>query len=539
MLAELADRLIAGASPALSTAGMPGVGKTALAVALAHHQRLLKHFDGGVLWAGLGREPDVASIQASWATALGLDISDLVAPQQRQQVICNAIGQRRVLMVIDDAWTLEPAQQLRCSGQVVCLLTTRDDNIARKFAPDQNRHVPELEENPSVELLRSLAPEAYAADRDAIRQLAQVVGGLPLTLELLGGYLSESEHHRFPELMQQALTALADPQQRLDLSATRLGARADGKQTLQAVITLSLDHLAETRPAAVPTFYALGAFAPKPARFQRAAAEAVAECDTATLALLIARNLLEGEGDSLALHQTLADVAAQHCLDASRLAATARHRDHYLALVNEDRGDWQRIERLYPQILHAWQRQMVVEPDDEAVVSFTDALSDYQLNRGLWQDDLHWEEAALAFADKQKDDMERARFLNNIGLACSSLGEREKALGYYEQALPLRRQVGDRSGEAMTLNNIGVVYHSLGDMEKALGYFQRALVLSQSVGDVWGEIQRRWNIGDVYMDMGELDKAEAELMLAIEIAERVGHPDLASIRRWLTQVQAK
>ena len=70
MLDDLAARLIAGHSPALSTAGMPGVGKTALAVALAHHRQVLAHFSDGVLWAGLGQQPDIASIQAAWATAL-------------------------------------------------------------------------------------------------------------------------------------------------------------------------------------------------------------------------------------------------------------------------------------------------------------------------------------------------------------------------------------------------------------------------------------------------------------------------------------
>ena len=37
----------------------------------------------------------------------------------------------------------------------------------------------------------------------------------------------------------------------------------------------------------------------------------------------------------------------------------------------------------------------------------------------------------------------------------SRLGEMQKALEKYNEALPLRRAVGDRSGEAITLNNIG------------------------------------------------------------------------------------
>ena len=43
--------------------------------------------------------------------------------------------------------------------------------------------------------------------------------------------------------------------------------------------------------------------------------------------------------------------------------------------------------------------------------------------------------------------------------ACTmSLGDKKKALAFYNQALPLRRDVGDRAGEAATLNNIGGVY---------------------------------------------------------------------------------
>jgi hypothetical protein len=38
------------------------------------------------------------------------------------------------------------------------------------------------------------------------------------------------------------------------------------------------------------------------------------------------------------------------------------------------------------------------------------------------------------------------------------LGERQKALGYFNQALPIFREIGNHSGEATTLTNIGGVY---------------------------------------------------------------------------------
>src|ERR1035438_2985203 len=46
---------------------------------------------------------------------------------------------------------------------------------------------------------------------------------------------------------------------------------------------------------------------------------------------------------------------------------------------------------------------------------------------------------------------------------------------YYGQALPLRRAVGDRTGEVITLHNIGTAYHDLGQKQKALEYFGQAL----------------------------------------------------------------
>ena len=58
---------------ALAAEGLPGVGKTTLAVALAHHPRILTHFRDGILWAGLGPTPDVMSLLGNWAQELDRD----------------------------------------------------------------------------------------------------------------------------------------------------------------------------------------------------------------------------------------------------------------------------------------------------------------------------------------------------------------------------------------------------------------------------------------------------------------------------------
>jgi tetratricopeptide (TPR) repeat protein len=58
-----------------------------------------------------------------------------------------------------------------------------------------------------------------------------------------------------------------------------------------------------------------------------------------------------------------------------------------------------------------------------------------------------------------------AATLTVLGLIYSSLGENQKALDYYNQALPIQRETDDRIGrlgEATTLSAIGAVHTSLG-----------------------------------------------------------------------------
>jgi tetratricopeptide (TPR) repeat protein len=527
-VADLLNRLTSGEGLAFSAVGLPGVGKTALASAIAHHAQVLDHFQDGVLWAGLGPQPDVMSALGSWASALGLDESKLIDVQQRRQAVQQAIGQRHLLLVIDDAWELETAQIMHCGGpNCAHLLTSRDNGLARAFAGvGQVIAIPTLDDDPAFALLQEIAPEVCQFDPQAARGLAQAIGGLPLALELLGSYLARPESSYFASSKERALVELSDPAQRLQLAQARLGGTGQ-VVTLQDTIALSLDGLRETEAGqqAVNAFHALGAFASKPETFSLEAAKVVTDSEEATLALLVARNLVELQEERLALHQALADKARMR-LDE---AAAQRHRAYYLALVNQDREDWRRIGAAYGQIKWAWAKLPLAYTLD-----FIEGLRTYQRRQGLWADYLEWAYRGLESVQAAGNREDEGTLLNNIGNAYKSLGQQEKALGYYLSALSIREEMGDKKGIAATESNIGVIYDSQGQWEKALDYYLRAVPILEELGDRADLATTLNNIGLVYASLGQHDQALDYYNRALPIREELG--DRAGVAQTLNNL---
>ncbi|MDZ7968277.1 MAG: CHAT domain-containing tetratricopeptide repeat protein, partial [Nostoc sp. DedSLP03] len=112
--------------------------------------------------------------------------------------------------------------------------------------------------------------------------------------------------------------------------------------------------------------------------------------------------------------------------------------------------------------------------------------------------------------------------LNNIGAIYDDLGEKQKAISFYNQALPILRAVGNRSVEATTLNNIGLVYDALGEKQKAISFYNQALPLYRAVGDRTGEATTFNNIGAIYDDLGEKQKALDFYNQAVPLWRAVG-----------------
>ncbi|MEG5197565.1 MULTISPECIES: CHAT domain-containing protein, partial [unclassified Microcoleus] len=104
-----------------------------------------------------------------------------------------------------------------------------------------------------------------------------------------------------------------------------------------------------------------------------------------------------------------------------------------------------------------------------------------------------------------------------------SISQPQEALKYYNQALPIRREVGDRSGEARTLNGIGAVYDNISEPQEALKYFNQALPIMREVKNRAGVATTLNNIGVVYQKIGQHQEALKYFNLALPILREVGN----------------
>lgn len=471
-ISELVGRLISGQYSAFSIVGLPGVGKTALSIELANHPEIRKYFADGVLWAGLGQAVNPLQILSGWADYLGQDVSDKLSIEERAQVVADAISERKMLIVIDDAWDIETANYLRCGSTKCChLLTTRDNWIGRTFANSDSIYVlPEMNDDEAHQVLFKLAPEVCETDQDKVRTLIGYVGGLPLALRLLGGYLSAPQHSMFPNLSQQSLNEMMDPRIRLQLAEKRLGTTSGNTITLERTVALSLDGLSEQ---AITAFYKLGVFAPKPAHFSLDAAKYVTEADESIIAFLISRNLVEysdiqrpeREGyawlfqlpqeKELYIHRIIFDVAQAHLSQPGM----ERQRSYYLSWIKELKTKSPpRLLSFFDDNFQQIERVWALLPEDNSLLDWLEVGQFYFVLRNLWQEYISWANRALSMTQSRNLPREEGVLLAEIGRAYNNLHQWDEAVKFSERALPILDKVGDQVGYARTLHNIAVYW---------------------------------------------------------------------------------
>jgi len=93
--------------------------------------------------------------------------------------------------------------------------------------------------------------------------------------------------------------------------------------------------------------------------------------------------------------------------------------------------------------------------------------------------------------EKMKDKQSQANSLAEIGVINSLLGESRKAIEYYDQALKISREIGDRRGEGAQLGNLGLAFYKLGQRDKAVECTKAALEIFEQIESPYAEQARK------------------------------------------------
>ena len=251
----------------------PGVGKTALAMALVHDKnRVLQSF-AGVLWMDFGQRPELQPQFKKWARALDVaqalyaTLDTVVAWKAEIQ---DGIGTRRMLIVLDDVWYPDQANDLirRLPMSVFVVTTRRNQEVACELdhlAANQTIELLDLPEVPSLEFLKRLAPNAVTLLPDRARQLVKQVGGLPQALKLIGKYLHKKSIAGSTDILNRAFDELYRPDVLMQLKSLPDPANLGETQTLGSLVNLS--YLALESDVQRRSFVSLSVFRPEPCYF--------------------------------------------------------------------------------------------------------------------------------------------------------------------------------------------------------------------------------------------------------------------------------
>ncbi|MET8544371.1 tetratricopeptide repeat protein [Kitasatospora sp. NPDC004799] len=565
--------------------GMPGVGKTALAVHLGH--RLADRFPDGQLFLSLhghtpGQSPvDPADGLVALLSASGVS-PELIpgGPDPQSTIDARAVlwrdrmASKRVLLILDDAVDHRQVEPLlpNAAGSLV-LITSRRRLSALPDTVVLSLDV--LDEATAVEMLCARSGRTAEGAEAAAAAVVEHCGRLPLAIGLVAGRLRNHPTWSFAHLAADlgrarrrlsrlragnvAVAAAFELSYR-DLPADRrtlfrrlslnpgtecdaeIAAALHGTDPDNAADELEFlydDHmLIESAPGRyrmhdlVREYAGLLADEDEPADRDEARERLFAfleERAVAAGAALAPGAAPGGHGaDAARAARDWLDTEIANLLACARYCADHGHPDRVVVLARALSG-FLRFVGPWDQAvaLHSAAAECARESAQPTLQ--IEALTNLALVRRLAgdyrgaADELR---AATAVAQAVGDRRLEARVLNDLGAVHGQTGDYPATIAAHDEAVPIFRENEDRAGEASALNYLGVAHRLVGRYEEAKTELARSAELFHGLGDRRGEAVALANLGIVHRQTGHYDSGtslvEQALTLSREIRDRRG-----------------
>ncbi|WP_125935616.1 tetratricopeptide repeat protein [Streptomyces sp. WAC 06738] len=539
-------------SALVSISGLPGVGKTSLALSWLH--RRSDDFADGQLYAGLeghraGEPTSPAHVLPRFLQALGVAPEHVPVDLAGQMAHFRTVtAGRRIAVLCDNALSAAQIRPLMpASAGSVCVVTSRWHLRPLVLDGAEFVRLDPLDTDSAMELLGNMAGhDRVAADAAAARELVLSCGRFPLAVCVSAALLVARPGW-------SVATAVTGPAVGSHLT------EADEEVSMKT----RLDEVYTALPDDAARLYRRMGLHPG-SEFDVGVAEAAAAvrpeipAPAASLATLVHANLLGMDRPGRYHFHDLIHEHARHRGEADddldlRAVTERRIIDHYLATA--DSAD----HVVYPQRRRPAPEYRFPPEESRTFADFATALGWFETELGnlmavlrlasarghdaaAWQIvDAMW--GVFIYARYHRDwiashrigaeaaracghRLGEARLRTGLGVALRDTGRYEDALVAFGQALELRREIGDRRGEALVMHNVGLVHLQQEELDRAGELFRTALAIREDVGDTRGTAREHSAIGEVESLLGHHDDAIRHLTQAMDLIE--GTADLNS-----------
>ncbi|MFH9725865.1 ATP-binding protein [Streptomyces sp. NPDC017254] len=524
--------------------GMPGVGKTALAVHVAH--RLKDAFPDGQIFLPLhahtpGTSPvDSADALTTLLLAVGENPQRIPTdPTALAGLWRSRLAGRRVLVLLDDARGSAQVEPLLpgTPGSMV-LVTSRRRLESLTDATPLSLGVLTPDEAVHLIVTKAARPDV-TADDPTVRDLAALCGHLPLALQLVAARLRHRPTWSPGDLVR-------------DLGAAHggLDALASENASVAAAFDLSFQDLS---PQSRQLFQRLGLVPGDCFDAHAAAAIEGISVDSARALLedLENRHLVEERARGRYRMHDLVRAYARARATEDTAAPVERLLDYYLHATTAADRRLARFDAPYPvpterrapavpvfrdaEDATAWMR--VERENLRAAVEYAAdhrhpvhtaylpaAMAEFLRANGPWPDALALHRTALDAAVLTGDLTMRAVAHHNKATIECLRGHYEPAEEGFQRALALVREARDRHWEGIVLSGLGRVQRLTGRFDDAISTFRDALACCTEAGDMHGQAGILTELGHVQQLTGDFAQAEASVVRSLRL--RRGREDI-------------
>lgn len=544
------------AAAVVAVTGSGGIGKSALAIEVAH--LLADQFPDGQLYLDLqGWSPRLAPLSPldglqHFLRSLGMGEADLPTTVDSASARYRSLlAGKTMLIVLDNAHDAEQVRPALPGGATCAVLITSRRTLGDLEGASLVR-LATLSPADSLALLRQLAGARRIDDEpQAAAMLAHHCGYLPLALRIAASRLRDR-----PTWSVEALAArLADVRQRLEhLQIGDLEVRASLEVSYRRLLDRELGGAEIGR-----AFLLLGL--PDGPDIDVEAASALLgvppRAAEAALERLVDEHLLATARGRYRLHDLLRalahELAARDLPGQERDAArrrllrfyldSARAADRMLLRPSESfqvdgpageavrfadrRAALAWFERERPNLVAAVEQAAHGETiPAEVVTGLAHALSSFLRLHSHLQDAQRCSRLAFGIARVAGGHRDQAEALNDLGLVALQQYRLDEATSLLQQSLALHRLAGDRSGERRALNNLGTVHERRRRYPEAVECYEQSIAIARELGDRLAEGRTLANLGVVRGHQRRYDEAldchRQSLAICQEFGDRQG-----------------